>query len=198
VKLYKTLRGIVRFYFHSFFKWKITGKENVPSKGAIILISNHISNYDPLAVACAVDRQVHFMAKEELFKNSLLNKLLQSLGQFPVKRGGNDRKAIKTGLQLLREEEVLGIFPEGTRIKGGELGEGLPGAALFALKSEAAIIPIGIVSSYKWFSTIHINIGEPISVEQYKDDKISSDQLKESIAYLMKHIGKQIDEVKDR
>lgn len=193
---YKLVRGIVRLYFKLFFRFRVKGLANIPNEGAVILATNHTSNYDPPVVGCALDRQVHFLAKEEIFKVPILGKIVEKVGSFPIKRGGNDRKAIKTGLELLNSGKVLGVFPEGTRSKTGELGKGLPGAAMFALKSDAVVIPIGIVSNYKFFKTIIINVGKPISLIEYKKEKISSEDLISAMEKIMLHIQRQIAEYK--
>lgn len=193
---YKISRAFVSIYLKLFYKWKIYGAENIPNNGPVILIANHISNFDPVVVICSIDRQVHYMAKEELFKVPILGKLLSIYGTFPIKRGGNDRKAIKTGLEILKNGKILGIFPEGTRSKTGEMGKGLPGAALFALKSDAIVVPIGIVSTYKYFDFITINIGKPINLDEFKKEKTSSDDLNDAINYMMEQIKKQVEEIK--
>lgn len=194
--LYKFARIVVKGYLKIFYKWKVVGRENVPNRGSIIFIANHISNFDPPVLACSVNRHVHFMAKEELFNVPVLKIFLQAIGSFSIKRGGNDRKAIKNALELLKNDKTLSIFPEGTRSKNGEIGKGLPGAALFALKSDATVIPVGLVSNYKLFKPIFVNIGKPISLEQFKQDKITSEKLSETIDYMMNQVRKQVDEIK--
>lgn len=193
---YKISRAFVRIYLKLFYNWRIYGAENIPTSGSVILISNHISNFDPVVVICSTDRQIHYMAKEELFKVPVLGKLLSIYGTFPIRRGGNDRKAIKTGLEILKNGKVLGIFPEGTRSKTGEMGKGLPGAALFALKSDAIVIPIGIASTYKYFKPIAINIGKPIDLDAFKKDKTSSEDLNDAINFMMEQIKVQVEEIK--
>lgn len=194
MSVYTTVRSLVKIYLKTFYKWEVSGEENIPNNGPVILVANHISNFDPLALACALDRKLHFMAKEELFRNSLLGNFFLSLGAFPVKRGGNDRQAIRKGFQIIQDGEILGVFPEGTRSKDGKLGKALPGAAMFALKSDAVVIPVGIVSKYKWFQPIHISIGNPIPLEMYKKDKITSDDLNQAIEAIMNEIKNLIEE----
>lgn len=196
MNLYPIARAIVSLSLKLFFKWQVYGIENIPPKGALIFIANHISNYDPPVLGCSVNRQVYFMAKEEILKAPVIGKVIEMLGSFPIKRGGNDRKAIKKGLDLLKEQKALGIFPEGTRSTSGEIGQGLPGAALFALKSNAVVIPVGIVSSYKLFSPIKVNIGQPIPLEVFKKEKLTSEDFSEAITLMMAHIKKQVDELK--
>ena len=194
MSFYTTVRDIVKVYFKTFYKWKVIGSENIPKTGSVIIVANHISNFDPPALACITDRKLHFMAKDELFKFPILSKIFLELGAFPVKRGGNDRQAIRKGFQILQEGKVLGVFPEGTRSKDGKLGKALPGAAMFALKSDAIVIPVGIVSSYKWFQPIKISIGKPISLDTYKKDKVTSDDLNDAINLIMNEIKNKIEE----
>ncbi|WP_339062679.1 lysophospholipid acyltransferase family protein [Tepidibacillus marianensis] len=196
MNLYKVLRRIVLTYFQIFFRFRVKGRENIPASGSVIVVANHISNYDPLVLACAIKRNVHFIAKDELFTIPLLGPILRKIGAFPIKRGGNDRKAIKQALQILKEGKVLGIFPEGTRSKTGELGKGMPGAALFALRSDATIIPVGIESTYKWYKPIYVNIGKPIDIDSYRIGKVKSDDLEEVMNYLMVQIQNQLDVIK--
>jgi len=193
--LYKFLRSIVLSYFKIFFRFRVKGRENIPTFGSVILVANHISNYDPLVVSCAINRDIHFMAKEELFTIPILKNLLRKIGAFPIKRGGIDRKAIKQAFHILKEEKVLGVFPEGTRNKTGKLGKGMPGAALFAIRSDAVIIPIGIQSSYKWFKPIHVNIGQSIDIDSYRTGKGKSEDLEEVVNFLMMQIQKQLDSI---
>lgn len=196
MRLYILARAILRLYFRFFYKWKIFGKEHVPKTGPVILASNHISNLDPPVLGCSIDRQVHYMAKEELFHIPILSFLIKNFGAFPIRRGASDRKAIKTALHLLQEGKVLGVFPEGTRSKTGEIGKGLPGAALFALKTDAVVIPVGIVSNYKWFQPISIQFGEPVSLEAFKEEKVTQEVLNDAIATIMEQIKKQVDDLK--
>ena len=195
---YGLAKGLINIYLKIFYKRKIYGADNIPSSGPVIIVANHINVFDPLVVGCSINRQVHFLAKDELFNITGLGKLIRALGAFPIKRGGNDHKAIKTGLEYLKNEKVIGIFPEGTRSMTGEIGKGLPGAALFALKSDAKVVPIGIVTEYKYFKSIIVNIGKPISLEAYKKEKITSEDLSGAISYMMEQIKKQIDEMKSQ
>lgn len=194
--IYRIVRALSKLYLQLLYGLKIRGANNIPKDGPVILIANHISNFDPLVVGASVKRPVHFMAKEELFRVPLLKNLVLSLGAFPIKRGGNDRKAIKTGLDILSNNNILGIFPEGTRSKTGEMGQGLPGAALFALKSDAVVIPIGIVASYKLFKPIYVNIGEPLALDSFRKDKLNSEDLNMAINHMMENIKIQIEEIK--
>lgn len=195
--LYKFARFAFVVYLKIFYKWEIDGSENIPDKGSVILAANHISNFDPIVVACSVKRPVRFMAKEELFKNRLFGKVLLRIGVFKVKRDKNDRNAIKKAISILKNNEVVGIFPEGTRSKNGELLKGLPGATYIAVKSQATVVPIGIISNYKLFNSVKIKIGKPFHLELNSDEKISSEKIVHLTENIMKQIKKQVDSINE-
>jgi 1-acyl-sn-glycerol-3-phosphate acyltransferase len=124
------------------------------------------------------------MAKEELFRVPLLSQLIRALGAFPVRRGGGDRQAIKTAMQLLKEKRAVCIFPEGTRSKTGELGHFHLGAALIALKTRSPIVPVAIVGPYRLFRPIRVIFGEPIDPSSFlggENDKEAAGRLTETL-----------------
>jgi 1-acyl-sn-glycerol-3-phosphate acyltransferase len=124
------------------FRMKIIGAENIPLTGAVLLASNHRSNLDPFFIGVSFPRQVHFMAKAELWKVKTLGRLIDRLGSFPVSRGEADRKAVKRALDMLGSGAVVGMFPEGHRQRGGQLGEIHPGVALFSLREDVVTVPM--------------------------------------------------------
>jgi 1-acyl-sn-glycerol-3-phosphate acyltransferase len=147
------------------------GLENIPATGAVVLAANHISAWDPLALAVLVKRQVRFMAKKELFRNALLRALMRGLGAFPVNRGQPDVTSFKEALRTLKNGEVLGIFPEGTRSRSGELLEAYNGAAVLAIRSNAVLVPIGIKGHYRFRGKIRVNVGAPIELPEVAPDR---------------------------
>lgn len=163
------------------FRYEVIGRENVPKEGGILLCANHISNYDPPTVGVTSPRPIHFMAKEELFSAPVLGKILPKVNAFPVKRGMSDREALRKGLAVLKEGHVLGLFPEGTRSKNGELGKGFAGAGFFALRSNAHVVPCAIIGSYKAFTRIKVVYGKPINMDELRKNKVSAEQATEAI-----------------
>ncbi len=154
-----------------FFRWSVTGRENLPAEGPVILCANHRSYWDPpvVGVSCR-PRTVYFMAKEELFRVPVLGSILRAVGAFPVKRGAADLASLRTALALLKAGKAVGIFLEGGRVKGQELGEGQPGAIFLAAAAGAPIVPVAIRGSMRPFSRLHVRIGAPIDVRPYLPD----------------------------
>jgi len=139
--LYKILKLISIFLFKILFRLKVIGKENIPKKGGFILASNHVSYLDPVTLGVACPRRLNFMAKEELFPNKLVSWFLSSLGAFPVKRESADLSAIKEAIRRLREEEVLVLFPEGSRRFDGDKTEPYSGVGFLVSKVNVPVIP---------------------------------------------------------
>jgi 1-acyl-sn-glycerol-3-phosphate acyltransferase len=187
VSLYPFARSVVAGILKPTYRIKVEGLENFPRDGGVFLCTNHISNYDPPVVGITAPRKVFFMAKAELFKVPILKDLLMNFGTFPVNRGGSDREALRTGLKILKEGNVLGFFPEGTRSKDGELGKGLPGAGFFALRSNAAVVPCAIIGPYKPFKTLRVVYGKPINMDEYREKKITTEEMS---GIIMGEIGK--------
>ncbi|AIQ69831.1 lysophospholipid acyltransferase family protein [Paenibacillus graminis] len=163
--IYVICRGLLRFIYAILFPLKIIGKENVPEEGGVLLCANHISLLDPMTIGIKLRRQVKYMAKAELFKVPVLGWLIDKLGAFPVKRGGVSKESIKTALNTLRSGHVMGIFPEGTR--KSDSGAAKKGAASFALRSGAAVVPAAIVGSYKPFRRMTVIYGAPIDLSSF-------------------------------
>jgi 1-acyl-sn-glycerol-3-phosphate acyltransferase len=124
-----------------------------------ILYANHTCYLDPVVMGGFIKRQIRFMAKTELYKNKAMERILLKLGTFPVRRGEADLSAIKTALRLLKEGEVLGLFPEGTRNKGRDLLDAEPGLSMIAIKAKVPVIPVAILSTYKVFHRVKMIIG---------------------------------------
>ncbi|MDP9752092.1 lysophospholipid acyltransferase family protein [Thermoanaerobacter pentosaceus] len=188
---YYIAKIIVRTIIKVIFKIEIKGLENIPKKGPVIICSNHISFLDPPVIGALLNRRIYFMAKEELFKNPFLKLLLGTgLGAFPVKRGTADLSAIKTALTYLKKGKAIGIFPEGTRSKTGQLQKAEPGVAMLAIKGNAPVVPIAIKGRYGLFSKIIINIGKPMNFDKYANSRLSSQQLFVIGEEIMKEIAK--------
>ena len=163
------------------YRFDVIGADNFPKEGGILLCSNHINALDPPVVGINAPRPVNFMAKEELFNMPILKSILPGVNAFPVKRGMSDRDALRKALKLLKEGEVVGLFPEGTRSKDGKLGKGFSGAGFFALRGNANVVPCAIIGPYKPFRRLKVVYGEVIDMQPYRESKASADEVTEVI-----------------
>lgn len=181
MNFYQFAKGVVASVFFPLYRVEVKGKEHFPKEGAVLLCSNHIDNLDPPTVGISAPRQVHFMAKEELFRVPILGGIVRKVGSFPVKRGMSDREALRNGLNVLKEGGVLGLFPEGTRSKDGKLGKGLAGAGFFALRSNALVVPCAVIGTYKPFRKVKVFFGEPINLDPLRERKATAEEATELI-----------------
>lgn len=145
--LWRVAYSFLPFFWRRVFRMTITGREHFPRTGAVLLASNHRSNLDPFFLGVAAPRQIHFMAKAELWKVGVLGKAIDALGAFPVNRGEADRAAVKRALEILEAGAVVGLFPEGHRQRHGGLGTINPGVSLFSLRKGVVTLPAVIQGS---------------------------------------------------
>lgn len=172
---YSVVRTIAKFILIPFYRIKVYGRENIPLDGRLVVCSNHASNWDPIFISIAFPRQISWMGKKELFKNNVIAYLLKKLTVFPVDRDGSDVGAIKNALKVLKAENTLGLFPEGTRVKSMDLNNAKSGVALLGYKSKAPILPIFIESNYKMFNKVNLYIGKPVDLHEMIEGKPSPD-----------------------
>jgi 1-acyl-sn-glycerol-3-phosphate acyltransferase len=191
VTFYTFAKRLVSPILKMTYKLEVKGVEHFPEQGGVLLCSNHIDNLDPPILGVTCPRPISFMAKAELFSVPILGGIIKKLNAFPVKRGGNDREALRMGLKVLKEGKVLGLFPEGTRSKTGKLGKGLAGAGFFALRTNAQVIPCAIISQYKFFQKVKVIYGKPIDMSELREKKASPE---EATKLIMTHIQQLLDE----
>jgi len=157
------------------FGFRVEGRQHEPPTGPLIVVSNHVSELDPLVMGCTLRRRVRFMAKIELFRPPLLRWWITACGAFSVRRGAPDRQALRTARQILEQGGALMMFPEGTRgASVRDLRPPEPGAALLALHTRAVILPVAIIGTDTILprgahrlsrGTIRVRIGTPIQVD---------------------------------
>ena len=197
---YKIVRAVLDFIFFVIFRLHVEGRENVPQTGAIIVAPNHKSDWDPPLIGVAFNtRIIHYMAKEELFKNPFLGWLIRQFGTFPVKRGTVDRTAIRQALRELKAGNPLGIFPEGTRIRREGLGRFHSGMASLALMTGTPVVPVAVIGS-RWMAhkkgPLAVLIGKPVEVKKQRptDEKVAelNDVVKGKIQDLMDEYMKRV------
>jgi 1-acyl-sn-glycerol-3-phosphate acyltransferase len=164
------------------YRVELVGAENVPAAMGCILASNHDSLVDPFVLGVATTREIRFMAKSELFANRATAAVLRSLGAFPVERGGGDRAAFSEAAQLLRDGEVLGIFPQGTSKQHAER-RWHRGAARLALVTGAPIVPVHMTGTRALppRTRVRIAVGQPIAVEPARPSVAAAKALTEQV-----------------
>jgi len=177
--IYKIGRFLTYLLSLLLFRITITGKENIPERGGALICPNHISNIDPVVISFTTPREIHYMAKAELFKNPLLNWFFKKVNAFPVNREKVGVETIKTSLKILKEEKILGIFPEGHRVNPEDRIQPASGFVVFAIKTKSPIIPVRIRGKYRFRSKIEIIIGKPVYLEEYYGKKLSDEQTRQ-------------------
>ena len=146
----------------------VSGVENLPDEGAVVLAANHMTNFDVFPMQFALPRPIFFMAKAELHRNPGLDVILRQLGSFPVERGARDEWALRQAQKVLEHGQVLGIFPEGKRNKGLGLHPAKTGAARLALTVACPILPLAVDGTQRLFrrfprrTRVRITVGSPL------------------------------------
>ena len=181
-------------------KRNVIGLENVPKKGALILVSNHLNVGDPPLLTYITPRRVAWMTKQELFDIPVFGILYHLFGCIPVRRFEADLRALRRSQEALRRGLVLGMFPEGTRGPEKRLGRGEPGTALIALRTNAPILPVAVWGTENmklprdFFRRTSINVayGEPFHLP--KPARITKQAVAEGTETIMRKIAELLPE----
>ena len=162
-KLYKILRPLITGFYKLFLTPKIIGTENIPKSGRVILAGNHTSNFDAPLLISSTKRNVHFLAKKELWEGPK-KIIFANMGLIPVDRKSKDGSALVIAERYLKNEKLIGIFPEGTTEKTGEMLKFKKGAVKMAKDTNSLIVPFVITGKYKLFSkNLTIKFLKPIT-----------------------------------
>lgn len=155
--LYNILLAICSFFVRILYRIEVVGQADLEENRAYIIASNHTSLFDPIVLAMVFKgHQIHFLGKKELFKPPLFDRIFKNVGVIPVDRSKNDITAVKNVLRLLKSNRILGIFPQGTRVKQMDEDQSKAGLGMFALKTGADIVPVTIQGQYKFFSKVRV------------------------------------------
>jgi 1-acyl-sn-glycerol-3-phosphate acyltransferase len=169
--VYRLVAGLLTFLSLVLYRPKVTGKENIPLTGPVLIAPIHRSNVDFAFTLFISPRKVFFMAKDSVFRVPILGTLLLHLGAFPVKRGTADRESMSLAEEVLRGGHALVLFPEGTRKDGRGVAQLRDGAMFVAARTGATVVPVGVGGSEKAMppgkklprpARIRIVVGEPI------------------------------------
>lgn len=172
---YRIVRNILYVLFHMVYRIKVHSTNERMNKGEhLIICSNHKTMLDPIMIAITFKGKISFMAKKELFKNSLVSSFLTGMGAFPVDRNGNSLSAIKNSLKILRGNNTLGIFPEGTRKSEYDETTVKGGIGMLAVKSKSTILPVYIDYKFKIFREVNIYYGEKYNFNELNPKELES------------------------
>lgn len=145
---YRSAQFLSYAYYRLFHGFAVEGLENIPKDGPFLLASNHLSFLDPPALGCRMPRNLHYFARDSLFKGPL-GMLIRALNSIPVNRSQLDLATLRTVLKVLKDGHPLLVFPEGTRSEDGSLGEGKKGVGMLVAKSQVPVLPARIFGSYE-------------------------------------------------
>ncbi|MDE0834544.1 MAG: lysophospholipid acyltransferase family protein [Acidimicrobiales bacterium] len=145
--VYLTIRALVRCLLWPYLRTRVTGRENIPPDGPVILAPVHRSNLDSLMLSPLTRRRLRALAKESLFKAPPMAWLMASLGSFPVRRDSADRESMRIARELLAENNLLLVFPEGKRHEGDTVDELFDGTAWLAARTGSTVVPVGIAGT---------------------------------------------------
>ncbi len=195
---YQFISKIIVFPIFKFlFRGELDGENNIPDENSFIIVSNHGSLLDPPFLGHALGRKVSFMAKQELFNIPLLSQIIKACGAYPVKRGLVDKNSIVLASNKLFNDEIIGIFIDGTRQKDGFVNKPKNGAALISSKTKKLLLPVAIINSHRlvrfrlflpFFNKVIIRIGKPINyplTSKKIDITETTEKLKNEINFLL-------------
>jgi 1-acyl-sn-glycerol-3-phosphate acyltransferase len=205
--VYLIARFVLRPLMFLLLRPHITGRENVPLEGPVVLASNHLSFIDSIVIPLAAPRRVAYLAKAEYFTGRgfggwLRKTLFTALGAYPVERQTQRaaQAALDTALGILQSGVAFGLYPEGTRSKDGRLARGKTGVAWLALTADCPVVPVGLVgtdevqpvgASWPRPRRISITFGEPLTFPEQRGQagrnqarRVVTDRIMEAIAEL--------------
>jgi 1-acyl-sn-glycerol-3-phosphate acyltransferase len=191
--LFPPIRTIVLALVHV----RVQGRENLPTSGPYIIVSNHINWKDPPLISIALDRSVRYMAKIQAFSYPVLGYILRATGAFPVRRGEGDRRALVMALRVLEGGQILGFFPEGHRSESGALLRGKPGLGFLASRvPDIPLVPIAMIGTKQpllrliFGGHVVLRVGRPfrfagLTQDERRDGQAVTDAVMRRIAPLL-------------
>lgn len=171
---WKLCQLTIRLFGLVFWQLRGFGMKNIPRTGGALLVANHQSFLDPPLVAAFLPREMHFMARRSLFQIPLVGPFIARCNAFPIDRDSADLKGVRQAIAKLREQNLLLVFPEGTRTVNGDIGPMKPGVGILAGRAAVPVVPVLIEGAYAvWpkgailpgFGKIRIVFGKPFMLE---------------------------------
>jgi len=197
----RVIHWVLRFIVRLCVRCSISGRENIPSQGAALLVSNHLGDADMVVGLAFAPKPVEFISKAEMYDYPVIGKLMDAYGVIWVHRGQPDRRALRAALQGLSQGRMVTIAPEGRESLSGALEEGTRGAAYLALKAGVPVIPVTVTGtenrrvygSLKRFRrpVITLTVGQPFRLEPAPDQKQAVQQ---GTLMIMNKLAEQLPE----
>jgi len=172
---YSCLQPVVQFSGILYFRLRARGVQNVPRRGGVLLVSNHLSNWDPPLVGCVCPRPMNYLARDTLFRIAPFRWLINSLDAIPLDREGLGLAGMKETMRRLKRGEIVLIFPEGTRSADGRFQKLKPGFLTLLRRTKATLVPVGIAGLYEAWprrqkfpcpGTVNIDYGPALAADQ--------------------------------
>ncbi|MDP8229613.1 MAG: lysophospholipid acyltransferase family protein [Candidatus Gorgyraea atricola] len=198
---YTFWRFVFFLFFKIFLRLKVSGRENFPKDGPVIVAPNHVSFLDPIIVGVAAPRKLNYLARSTLFRSKIFAKMLSWANVSPIKRETGDVNAFRLALNRLRQQKPVLVFPEGTRSQDGDLQEPKSGIGFLQVTSEANILPCYVKGSREaWprhskfprFAHVSVHFGKPLRFE-----KDFSGSKKERYMHIAREVMQAISELKE-
>lgn len=170
---------LFRFFFATYFRWRVFNPERVPATGPVILAGNHASYLDPPLVGSGIHRTVNFLARESLFRFPGIGALFRSWQAVPVDREGGTGSGLRVILDRLNSGGVILLFPEGTRSRDGQLQRAHSGIGLVVIKSSAPVVPVRVSGTFQALGRQHlfprphrvtVRYGQPLDFQALREE----------------------------
>jgi len=198
-RMYRVLKRVLPPIVNPYVSIEIDGLDNVPREAPAILACNHLSFIDSIVLPLNVPRPVYFLGKADYWDSWKTRWFFQGTGVVPVHRGGGEKgeDSLRTGVEILRSGELLGIYPEGTRSPDGRLYRGKTGPVRMALEAEVPIVPCAVIGTDQAMPTgsyvpkrehVTVRYGRPLDLSRYHERRTDPFALRSATDELMYEI----------
>ena len=200
--------SLIKIFVAPIVRWiwvkEVSGSHNLPLKGSCIIAANHESYFDFICFIAATKRKIHYLAAEKFFKSPIWRPIMKITGQIKVERDSHDKTHThRLVTSALKQERMIGIFPEGTRAPDEKMLRAYTGVAQFALKTKTPVIPVGLHGTReimsrddkkpKFKKIAKIKIGQPLHLTEYHDREHTPELYREVTDLIMLEIAKLAD-----
>mgnify|MGYP000026900850 FL=1 len=182
------LKSTVYFLYRIVYRVQEIGEKDIKNDESYIICANHLNYLDAAAVVVCNKRNIRFVCKDDMFKKPVISWALHIVDAIPINREKQDIEAMKRSIKALKNKELLGIFPEGTRKGMAKNLKAKNGAAFMALRSKVKVIPVGIQGSFKPFTKVYLNYGKPLDFSMYYGQEKNKEVLEKVTKEIMDNI----------